>query len=169
MSSLPEIVSNHADHARIRRIVVNSFSDGALRDQEPIIIQYADLLLTKWKEITDSPSKGLTDMSAWYMYLTFDIMADLCFAEPFHALSNGEYHPWMTLIMNGARNGGVVRMERAYPFIAALIKFAKRMVYGDSEFNVARTQHMKYSIEKTDGRLDKQLDRKDIINPVRDL
>ena len=168
MSGSLRVVSNHADHARIRKIMVNSFSDGALRDQEPIIIQYANLLLTKMKESIDSPNKGLTDMSAWYMYLTFDIMGDLCFAEPFHALSNGEYHPWMTLIMDGARNGGVVRMQRAYPFIAALIRIAKRIVYGNSEFNVARTQHMKYSIEKTHGRLDKQLDRKDIINPVRD-
>ena len=165
-SSLSVTVCNHDDHVRIRKLVVNSFSDAALRDQEAIMTDYICLLITKLKEKVDGPELGMIDMMSWYMFTTFDIMADLCFAESFKALENGAYHPWMLRILNGAKNGSYVRMERAYPMLAGASKLFKRFLQPNTKLDTARAEHMKYSIDKTNARMDQDIERKDIITPV---
>ena len=159
-------VCNHEDHVRIRKLVVHSFSDAALRDQEKIMTDYINLLITKLKEKIDGPEQGKVDMMSWYMFTTFDIMADLCFAEPFHALENGAYHPWMIRILNGAKNGSYVRMERAYPMLAIISRFIKQILHPTARLDTARAEHMKYSIDKTNERIKQDIERKDIITPV---
>jgi len=147
--------------------VINSFSDAALRDQEPLMTGYINLLITQLKERVDGPDQGKVDLMSWYMFTTFDIMGDLCFAESFNALSNGKYHPWMINILNGAKNGSYVRMERAYPMIAGISRLAKQIFSPSSKLNTSRAEHMRYSLEKTEARIDNDTDRKDIMTRVR--
>lgn len=162
------LVSNHDDHVRIRKLVIHSFSDAALRSQEGLVVQYIELLMSKLKESISDPKKdGINDMTHWYSFLTFDIMADLCFAENFNALESGSYHPWMEAILEGASWGGTIRFLRAYPSLLFLAKAAKYLSSGTAEINTARKKHMQFSIEKTEKRLNMQLDRADIVNPVR--
>ena len=160
------LVSNHDDHVRIRKLVIHSFSDQALRDQEPIITRYIDLLISQLKRAVDGPDKGKVDLMSWFMFTTFDIMGDLCFAESFNALASGQYHPWMTLILNAAKNGSYVRMERAYPLFAWISQSIKRIKYPTADLNSARKRHMKYSIDKTEARIQMETERLDIMTPV---
>ncbi|MCJ1355500.1 MAG: hypothetical protein MMC33_005492 [Icmadophila ericetorum] len=167
-NGIPSIlISNHEDHTRIRKLVVHSFSDAALRDQEGAIITgYIDLLISQLKKRIDGPERGKVDMMSWYMFTTFDIMADLCFAESFNALATGEYHPWMRKILNGAKNGSYVRMERAYPMLAGLSQLAKQIRHPTAKLNTARAEHMRNAIEKTEARVRMNTDRKDIMTPI---
>lgn len=129
--------------------------------------EYCNLLISKLNESLSNPLKnGVNDMSNWYNCLTFDIMADLCFTESFHALENGAYHPWMEIILDAARWGGTIRFLRAYPLLFMLAKAAKYITSGTTEINTARKAHMQYAIEKTEKRLNMNVDRADIVNPV---
>ncbi|KAI4127757.1 MAG: hypothetical protein LQ341_006758, partial [Variospora aurantia] len=51
-------VANHSDHARIRKLLSHAFSEKALREQEPILMYYFHLLVSKLKEQIDSPAAG---------------------------------------------------------------------------------------------------------------
>ncbi|KAJ3578918.1 hypothetical protein NPX13_g1649 [Xylaria arbuscula] len=73
------INANREDHGALRRQLSHGFSDRSMREQEPIIGSYVDLLIKRLKDITkDEPIQNLRD---WYNYTTFDIIGDLSFAR----------------------------------------------------------------------------------------
>lgn len=78
------------DHSRMRRLVAHSFSDKAMKAQEPIIQQYVTLLMDKLHERAGQK----IDITEWFNFTTFDLMGDLAFSESFHCLQRSEYNPW---------------------------------------------------------------------------
>ncbi|PQE16392.1 cytochrome P450 protein [Rutstroemia sp. NJR-2017a BVV2] len=78
----PDIISaNHADHSRIRRLLSHAFSEAALREQEPLINTYFDLLIRKLQEKIDGPAHGNVNMVRWFNFTTSDLIGDLCFSQ----------------------------------------------------------------------------------------
>lgn len=92
------IIATGSDHGQQRRVFSHAFSDSALRDQQPLITKYVDILLDRLHEQVDSPGKGVVDFCMWYNYLTFDVIAELSFGESFHCLENAKLHPLIVLI-----------------------------------------------------------------------
>lgn len=74
------------DHARQRRILSHSFSSRSLKEQEPLLKSWANLLVEKLREREGKP----TDAVAYFNFTAFDIMADLTFAEPLYMLEGSE-------------------------------------------------------------------------------
>jgi cytochrome P450 len=66
------------EHALLRRTMAHGFSDRSMREQQPIIKGYVDLLISRLKE---NCTKGKVDIMAWYNYTTFDVIGDLAFGE----------------------------------------------------------------------------------------
>ena len=84
------------DHALLRRRLAPGFSDRSLRDQEPIIGAYVDLLVQRLREHGGAgDSARALNMREWLNWATFDIIGDLGFGSPFGCLENSEYHPWV--------------------------------------------------------------------------
>ena len=127
--------------------------------------KYIELLINQLKKKVRA-GQGTQDILSWYMFTTFDIMSDLCFAEPMNALAIGAYQPWIVTILNAAKNGSYVRMERAYPLLAGVSQLYKMMFSGPSKLNTSRAEHMKYSIQKTESRMNNSMERNDIMTPV---
>ncbi|KAL8950541.1 MAG: hypothetical protein Q9222_003430 [Ikaeria aurantiellina] len=88
--------ANDADHSRYRRLLSHAFSDRALRQQEPLLMKYIDLLVTRLHEHAKSAS--VVDMVQWFNFTTFDIVGDLSLGEPFGGLEEGRYHGWISVI-----------------------------------------------------------------------
>ncbi|KAK4240445.1 cytochrome P450 [Achaetomium macrosporum] len=93
------------EHALLRRALSQGFSDASLRQQEPVLRRYVDLLLRRMHERCEEASRGsgkegvLLDMEKWYNWATFDIIGDLVFGQAFGCLEKGEYHPWIAFII----------------------------------------------------------------------
>ena len=68
------VVADQADHTRIRKLFAHAFSDTALLEQESLLTQYFDLLISKLVQRIEGPSHGLVDMMAYYNFITFDII-----------------------------------------------------------------------------------------------
>ncbi|KAL9624636.1 MAG: hypothetical protein Q9160_001301 [Pyrenula sp. 1 TL-2023] len=81
-----------ADHARYRRALSPIFSERALRDQEPLVTKYVDLLIAELKRRC---SEGPQDMVTWFSLVTFDIITDLTFGESLHGTETASFHPWL--------------------------------------------------------------------------
>lgn len=110
---LTQPVASQPDHTRLRKHFVHAFSDTALLDQEPLLTQYFDLLITRLKEQVSGPCNGRVNILAYYNFTTFDIIGysvrpiqspetspdinhrHFMFGEPFGCLQRGEYHPWI--------------------------------------------------------------------------
>lgn len=87
------LVARPEDHSRMRKIFTPAFSDRALKQQEPLFVKYADLLVTKLRQGVEAEPDRKWDMVKMYNFTTFDVMGDLTFGEPLHMLSNAEYDP----------------------------------------------------------------------------
>ena len=60
-----------ADHSRMRRVLAHAFSEKAMREQEPLIQGYVNLLM---KSLHKAAEKGPLNMVSWYNFVTFDII-----------------------------------------------------------------------------------------------
>lgn len=60
----------------------------ALRDYEPRVVGYADLLVSQLAAFSGKPLNA----SRWFNYYSFDIMGDLAFGKSFDMLKNGQSH-----------------------------------------------------------------------------
>jgi hypothetical protein len=73
------INSNDADHSRTRRIFSHAFSDRALKEQEPLLAEYAALLGEKLQEAADGGPDAKVDMVEMFNFASFDIMGTILY------------------------------------------------------------------------------------------
>jgi averantin hydroxylase len=55
--------ADRADHSRFRRLLSHSFSEKAMREQQPVITSYVNLLINRLREHS---SQGSQDMVSWF-------------------------------------------------------------------------------------------------------
>ena len=65
--------ADRADHSRYRRLFSHAFSERGMREQQPIILKYVDLLI---KDLRESASQSSQEMVQW-----FNVR---CFSHPYH-------------------------------------------------------------------------------------
>jgi len=151
------ISANVKDHARCRRLMAHAFSDKALRQQEPLITQYVDLLMQRLRE----RSGEIADLTAWFNYTTFDLMGDLAFGEPFNCLKDSTCHPWISLIFSNLKMivyGGAA--ARIPGMSKLLIKLAPKNVVEASK------QHVELCKRQANKRIAEKMDRPDFMSYI---
>lgn len=149
------IRSDNASHARQRKLVAHAFSDKALREQEQILKGYAKLLV---KQLTSaSANHREVDMVRFYNYTTFDIMSDLTFGEPLGLLQESKYVPWVAALFGSVRLLSATGIVLKWPLLDGFLQWC--LPKGLKE---KRRQHMLFSSERVDRRMQKQTDRPDI-------
>lgn len=62
-----------------------------LRDQEPLIRTYVDLLINRLHRRIQN-NRPTVDLVSWYNWTTFDLIGDLAFGVPFNCLRDESYH-----------------------------------------------------------------------------
>ena len=150
-------------HNRMRKLLSHAFSDSALREQEPLIHSYCDLLITKLHERVDGPMKGHLDLVSWFNFMTFDIVGDLGYGESFHALERSEPHPWVTDIFQSLKVATMLRPIANYS-LSRTILFT--LVAAVPSLAKAKKDHDAYTLIKTTQRFEQQTDRKDFMRYI---
>jgi cytochrome P450 len=123
------------DHRRQRRLLSHAFSDAALAEQEDCVKHYVDLLMQRLGECAEADAP--VDITMWFNLLTFDIIGDLAWADPFNSLEKGGYHPWVAMIFRSIRLAALVAVTNSYPFLKPLVLlvFGRDVVRKRREFN----------------------------------
>lgn len=153
-------LESHAEHMRRRKILGASFSDKALKDQEPTVLKYTALMS---KQLCERAAKGeVVDVWAWFNYLTFDIIGDLTFGEPFDCVKDGKFHPWITFIFSNLTmmmyGQMVLTMGRLGAFLEWLVP---KKIWAEAKHHGAATR------DKVDRRLSRVTDRADFISTFK--
>lgn len=102
------ISSTVEDHRGLRRSLAHGFSDKAMREQEPIIGRYVDLLLLRLHGLCGAAAGGtaaVVDLKNYYNWTTFDAIGDLVFGESFGCLEANKQHPWVDAILSAVHQG----------------------------------------------------------------
>ncbi|CAG8266142.1 unnamed protein product [Penicillium salamii] len=143
-------------HGRLRRQLAHGFSEKAMRDQEPLIRGYVDLLLERLGGFcTPGDSVALSD---WYNFTTFDIIGDLAFGESFGCLQGSDLDGWIKGIFDAGRLGILLQTLSFFPLVKrALISMAP------ASMKEAHEKHMRLTQEKMMRRMEKEEGRPDLI------
>lgn len=144
----------------MRRALNHAFSNSAVREQEPILNSYFDLLIQKLHEKTRGPSKGDVNLVRWYNFTTFDIIGDLSFQESFEALRTEEYNFWVANIFKGIKFARLFAILNAYPLIGTPILSFLGLF---PQLQGAKIRHEQYTAEKAARRLDAETNRNDFM------
>jgi averantin hydroxylase len=113
--------ANREEHQRYRRLLSHAFSDKGMREQQPIIQSYIDMLVDG---LRFNAKEGSQDMVKWFNWTTFDVIGRLAFGEDFGCLEKQEWHRWVKVVfgnivaitvMNITKRLGIVKM---LPYIA---------------------------------------------------
>jgi cytochrome P450 len=82
-------------HSRFRKAMEPGFTERAVRLQEPIIQSYVSLFIKQLDSLVATSDEGIvTDIVRWLGFVTFDLIGDLGFGEPFECLESSEFHPY---------------------------------------------------------------------------
>ncbi|KAF2141262.1 uncharacterized protein K452DRAFT_359056 [Aplosporella prunicola CBS 121167] len=144
-----------ANHARVRRIFAHAFSDRALKEQQTLLLEHVNQLVTNIEKLIDADAKvGISDL---YNFTTFDIIGDLTFGEHLGLLQNNNYTPWVSAIFDNARLMVFGQIIRMYPRLDKVLQY-----FIPQHLKEQRKKQVKYTVERVSKRLAKQTDRPDI-------
>jgi cytochrome P450 len=143
-------------HGRLRRQMAHGFSEKAMRDQEPMIRGYVDMLLERLHEFCKSDSPVV--LSDWYNYTTFDIIGDLAFGEPFGCLQGSNLDGWIKGIFEAGRIGIVLQALSFYPLVKRGL-----LAMVPASMKDAHEKHQKLTEQKMMRRMEKEEGRPDLI------
>lgn len=144
----------------MRKLLSHSFSDGALREQEPIIHNYCDYLIQRLNDQIKERPNGQVDLVQWYNFTTFDVTGDLAFGESFQALEKGVYHPWVASIFKNVKFLTIFKVITTYPLLE---KVAMTLLRTIPAVGNGYKRLMAFSLEKTLQRMERVTDRKDFM------
>ncbi|KAJ9138730.1 Isotrichodermin C-15 hydroxylase [Coniochaeta hoffmannii] len=150
-------VGDATQHARHRKVLSPAFSDKSLRDQEPLIRQYVDLLVQRLAERKDSP----VDLWAWLNYTTFDLIGDLTFGEPFGCLREAKFHPWIAFVFSRLKMMMYGQIMITLGTIGTLITLLVPRRVRDEALD-----HIAFTKAKVNSRLERQTQRPDFMTQI---
>jgi hypothetical protein len=160
------IHSTDEDHDRIRKQVSYAFSGTALREHEPLMKHYLELLVVKLGKQVDGPAKGRVDLTQWFNFTAFDIITRLTLDDCFNLLEHEKFNFWTEEVFKGIKLLRYLRVMRRYPILwwtFEAISWAVPAVQGK------RNAHMDFAIGKCEERLQRGSDSKDFMTYVRSL
>ncbi|TVY81294.1 Cytochrome P450 monooxygenase hmp1 [Lachnellula suecica] len=147
-------MSDPVKHAQAKKIMSHAFSPKSLSEQEDIVRKYADMFMVAIKEESD---KGPIDLNDCYNWITFDILGELAFSEPFGSLEARKTHPWVATTLNMvtfvAYNSAIYRISPK--LTKSLLYFVPKSVAK------GRMNHVLQSKAKILARLDRKTEKKD--------
>ena len=145
------------EHGYLRRQLSHGFSDRTMRDQQPLIMKYIDLLVQRLFENCGDGSMPI-NMAAWYNFTTFDIIGDLAFGDSFGCLEYSDYHPWVRTLFETARLSTIFQTVSHFPLLKNLVL---AMIPKKAFEN--REAHQEFTREKLRKRMEAGNERPDLI------
>ena len=154
------IVANDVDHSRYRKTLSHAFSEKALAQQEDLLQGYIDLLINRLKEVilTDRTAQ---DLSKWYNWTTFDVIADLIFGEPFGCLQHLSTPKYMELLFASLRGFRLNYVLYYWPFT----KYLRSLVVDQSALQ-GRKDYFAWVHGQTRKRIERDTQRPDFMTEI---
>lgn len=147
------------EHSRYRRLLSHGFSEKALKEQEPLLLHYVNLLIFKLHEHAKDGTPQ--DMVAWFNWTTFDLIGDLTFNESFSCLDSASYHPWIQFIFGNIKASATMATLKFLPFANWMIMWLL-----GSKIQSMKQQNANFTSEKVAHRMSMQTERTDFLSYV---
>ncbi|KAF7880739.1 hypothetical protein EAF00_012014 [Botryotinia globosa] len=146
------LIANDADYSRMRRLLSYTFSEKMLRGQEDIMQSHIDKLISSLGTREDEQGEtAVVNLCIRYNFLTFDILGNLAFGEPFGCFDSGGYHPWVAIVFDGFKPASYIQSLRRYPRAFGRVKMRAELGAKLDDAN-ARKDFLSYVLHHNDER-----------------
>ncbi|KAK7989992.1 hypothetical protein PG989_010307 [Apiospora arundinis] len=157
-------------HTRQRKALAAPFTNKALLQQESILQVHVDKFVAAMKKMA---TKGqAVNLANWFLtdtFVTFDMIGDICFAEPFGCLDSGESTEWAASIVNIFKSAVWDQAIRRLTKTGSLLHKILLKLIVPADAARWRQVHFQNSKEKTMRRLaDPDRDHPDLIKHILD-
>ncbi|KAI1186008.1 cytochrome P450 monooxygenase-like protein [Nemania serpens] len=109
-------------HARQRKALSHAFSAKSLREQEELVQKYVDGFTEQLSRIGENGKTAL-NMAETFNWLTFDVIGDLAFGEPFGGVEKGETHIWIKILLDSVVRAQTTFLQEKLPFIHLILPY----------------------------------------------
>lgn len=160
----PTIVNgNYEEHARYRRLYSPGFSARSLREQEPLIQTYVTMFVNGLTRACEN-GESAVDMVQWFNFVTFDIIGDLAFGEPFGCLEHGATD-WLAKLNQIEEAQMHFRIIQHFPVIG---RYARQIVNTMLPFDAVKGSegHRRLTHEKVQRRIKNETYRPDFMEHI---
>ncbi|KAL9591567.1 MAG: hypothetical protein Q9179_007593 [Wetmoreana sp. 5 TL-2023] len=144
-----------------------SFTEKALKAQEPIVESYVSLSISRLREKATAPNtrnqeRTIINIVELFNYVAFDIVGNLCFGEPFECLKHDVLHPWIAMIFDSLQSMVITIAIRYYPWLEFLLM---KFIVPESVLQKA-ADHYQLAFDKIHRRLNLEEQRDDFMTSV---
>ncbi|KAH8684367.1 putative RNA polymerase II mediator complex component Srb8 [Tricladium varicosporioides] len=150
-----------SEHNRMRRVFEGSFSDKAIRAQEPIIRKSTGLFIEKLRSLPGIAMGNPINMGKWFTFATFDVFGDLAFGEPFGCVESGKYHEWVSLGTEAIKLMTWSTALKHYPWVYALAMKMIPKAYLDKG-----RYHYEHTVLTVSKRMSIERQQEDFMTPI---
>ncbi|KIW06434.1 uncharacterized protein PV09_02881 [Verruconis gallopava] len=132
------LMADRENHSRYRRLLSYAFSEKGMKEQQPHIIKYVDLLM---KDLKGIAGDGPLDLVQWFNFTTFDIIGKLAFGEDFGCLREGKVHPWIEMIFGNLKSLVIISCMRrlGFEWLLPYLATKKQMIGRIYNYNFAKS------------------------------
>ncbi|KAI1822823.1 cytochrome P450 monooxygenase-like protein [Xylaria intraflava] len=134
-------------HARQRKALSHAFSAKSLREQEEIVQKYVNGFMDQLLKIGEGGKKAI-NMSLTFNWLTFDVIGDLSFGEPFGGVEKGETHMWVKILLNSVFQAQTTFLRKKLPALNFILPYLMPKGAGSN-----LKQHRAFSREQSEKRI----------------
>ncbi|KAK8137103.1 hypothetical protein PG984_005043 [Apiospora sp. TS-2023a] len=154
-------------HTRQRKALAAPFTNKALLQQESILQVHVDKFVAAMKKMAREGQA--VNLANWYTFVTFDMIGDICFAEPFGCLDSAESTEWAASIVNIFKSAVWDQAIRRLTKTGSLLHKILLKLIVPADAARWRQVHFQNSKEKTMRRLaDPDRDHPDLIKHILD-
>ncbi|MCJ1478596.1 hypothetical protein MMC13_007277 [Lambiella insularis] len=137
----------------------------AVHDHEPTLHHYVDLMISQLQarcsKSAELNTPAVVNIVDWMMFVVFDIIGDLAFAESFHCLENNSFHVWIKEIFSYFKSGALVVTLRYYASLYRLFMWC----LPTTVLNAAENNY-RYGVQKIHNRLNLEMQREDFMHRI---
>ncbi|KAL4804321.1 cytochrome P450 [Aspergillus unguis] len=148
------------EHAAGRRKFAHAFSATSLSNQSQYVMKYVDRFMEQVAKYGHSKEGIVT--SQWMTWLTFDIIGDLAFGDPFGAVEKVSPSVEITRIMNIFYTGSLGEVFRRVPVMKLFAPFIGSMRQLFKDYNA----HLEFALSKVRARIARGNDRDDFFGHI---
>ncbi|KAI0022327.1 cytochrome P450 [Xylariomycetidae sp. FL0641] len=130
-----------------RRYLSHAFSAKSIRDDEVVVQKYIDMFIEQVGKLGGPGTQGL-NVSETFNWITFDIIGDLTFGEPFNAVAEGKSNFWISLVVRATLFGWLSGAQYRFPFLKLIMPLVTPDRAKDNFIN-----HRKLTNEKLNKRI----------------
>ncbi|KAM0800550.1 cytochrome P450 [Usnea florida] len=104
-------IYGHYAHSRVRRTLLPPCSDMALLEQQAILENITEHLISNLRVRVKTSGFEPVDLFEWYIWTTFDLIGEISFGEPFDCLKLARFIELIRFVLNVFKTFAIVNIR----------------------------------------------------------